>query len=60
MGLGRRVAPLACGFPRLSTPFIDDGLGHAHGTEAHGDVLAGAQLQGGLQQRPRCRLEYLG
>ena len=53
MGLGRRVAALLRHGVGLPAPFIDDGLGHAHGYQARRNAVAGPEHDPLLQQGTR-------
>ena len=54
LGLGGGLAALAGGFTRVAAPFVDPGLGHAGGKEAHGSSCLGAPGEGSLAPRLRC------
>ena len=53
MGLGRRVAAFLGDGVGLPPPFIDDGLGHPHGNQARGHVVARPKEHRLLQQGTR-------
>jgi len=53
MGLRGGVATLAGGLARFAAPFIDHGVGHAGGNEAHRHSFLGTSVQGFLDEEPR-------
>ena len=60
MSLGRRVAAFLRRGAGLPPPVIDDGLGHPHGNQARGHMVAWPQKHRLLQQGTRVVPETLG